>query len=141
MPCSIELNSLPIIQGCPSDNELFLVFGAIGGSGASLAGLRRWSDLKHCITFTVISPYIGVVDRGNPNDPISGTGTFTNALLAGLGTINSGQIQIVLAEVLRSNFGNNASFTYTDNVTIGTIVISNNAQFLQGDTLYIDRNK
>src|ERR1700690_322532 len=118
MPCSIEGTSLPIILGCPADNELFFVSGAIGGSGAGLYGWRRWVDIKHCIVGTVIPPYVGIVD-GGVNNPVSGISTFQSNSLIGLGSANNGNIQIVYAEILRSNFGDNASINY-DPIT-GTI--------------------
>lgn len=142
MSCSIEAIGLPVIQGCPSYNELFLVFGAVGGSGASLAGLRRWRDLKECIVGTVVTPYVGVVDRGNATDPVSGTSTFQSNALIGLGSQNNGDVQIVYGETLRSNFGINASFSF--NSATGTINLDFNGsgeEFFTGASLWIDRNQ
>ena len=146
MSCKKDLSTLPILFGCPSNDELFLVNNAIGGynndgSGRGYA-YRKWSDIKNCIIGTVVAPYIGVVDRGNPNDPVSGTPLFQNDLLIGLGANNNEEIQIVLAEILRSNFGDNKSFEF--NSTTGEINLDYNSsgeQFTPGSSLYIDRNQ
>lgn len=136
-----ELSSLPLLFGCPGDDEWFLVGNAEGGVGVGKYARRQWVDLKRCV-FNTISPYVGVVDRGNATDPVSGTGIFTSTLLAGLGTTNNGDIQIVLGEVLRSNFGDNASFAYTDNGDgTGTITLNTPETFFPGSTLFVDRNQ
>lgn len=138
-----ELSSLPLLNGCPSDNEWFLVGNAIGGLGAGGYARRLWVDIKRCI-FNTVLPYIGVVGRGQPNDPTAGISTFTNAQLAGLGANHNGEIQIVYAEQLRSNFGENASFTYTDNGTTGTIdldYLGSGETFNVNSTLCVDRNQ
>lgn len=139
MGCAQELDQLPQLQGCPADTELFLVMGAMGGVGAGQYALRSWAYLKNCIVGTVIPPYVGVVDRGNPTDPVSGTSTFQSNSLIGLGSSNNFSIQIVYSEVLRSSFGDNQSFTY--NSTTGTIVLNNGELFYTGATLWVDRNQ
>ena len=121
--CATELNGLPTINGCPSDNEIFFVANAMGGSGLGGYGWRKWSDIKKCVISSV-TPYIGVVDRGNPTDPVSGTSTFQDSSLIGLGTTNNGDIQMVIDDVLMSTFGLNSSFAYDS--TTGTIDISPN---------------
>lgn len=134
-----ELSGLPVLLGCPSDTELLLVVGAIGGQGAGGYALRSWANIKKCITSSV-SPFIGVVDRGNPNDPVSGTPIFQNDLLIGLGSSNNGNIQMVIDEILMSTFGQNKSFDF-DPIT-GTVDMSysgNNFQPLSG--VFIDRNQ
>jgi|ERR1700743_3710638 len=46
--CDTELSSLPLLSGCPTDNEYFLVGGALGGEGVGQYGRRLWSDVKSC---------------------------------------------------------------------------------------------
>lgn len=133
-----ELSSLPLLFGCPGTNEWILVGNAIGGSGDGRYARRKWGDIKNCITGTVRLPYIGVVDRGNPGDPVSDTGIFQNDSLIGLGSDNNGEIQMVIDETLYSNFGLNASFTY-DPVS-GTVDISPN-KFTPQSGVFIDRNQ
>lgn len=135
-----ELSSLPLLNGCPADDEWFLVGNAVGGEGIGGYARRTWADIKACI-FSRIDPYIGVVDRGQATDPVSGTDTFTTAELAGLGARHNGEIQIVYAEVLRSNFGENASFTYTDNGGTGTIVLNSGEEWNPNSSLFVDRNQ
>lgn len=90
----------------------------------------------------ILPPYIGVVDRGNPNDPVSGQSTFQNDSLKGLGASNDDEIQINYAEQIRSSFGVNKSFNY-DSLT-GTIDLNYNSsgeEFYPGSSLWIDRNQ
>lgn len=46
--CDEELSGLPLLSGCPGNNEYFLVGNAIGGKGVGLYGRRLWSDIKSC---------------------------------------------------------------------------------------------
>jgi hypothetical protein len=87
-------------------------------------------------------PYVGVVDGGNPNDPVSGTPIFQNNSLKGLGSTNSGKIQITYAEIVRSSFGQNQSFIY--NSVTGTIDLNYNSsgeEFNPDSTLWVNRNQ
>lgn len=146
MACNKEITTYPILLGCPGDSELFLVRNAIGGysstGDATGWGWRSWAYLKACIVGSVLAPYVGVVDRGNPTDPISGTAIFQDNSLKGLGAANNNEIQIVLSEQLRSSFGDNKSFSY--NSVTGTIDLSYSGQgeiFNAGQTLWVDRNQ
>lgn len=143
MSCqSDELSSLPLLLGCPADDEWFLVGNATGGIGVGGYARRAWADIKRCILSTVLLPYVGVVDRGQPNDPVSGVSTFTNALLVGLGANHNGEIQIVYGEQLKSNFGENQTFDF-DPIT-GTINLDFNGSgetFNPQSTLWVDRNQ
>lgn len=47
--CGKELNTLPILGGCPSDSEYFLVVNAVGGYGAGGYALRSWGNLVLCL--------------------------------------------------------------------------------------------
>lgn len=141
MGCSVEMAGLPLLLGCPSDNEMLLVIGATGGLGTGQYALRRWGDIKKCILGTPVLPYIGVVGRGQispTKDPVAGQSVLQDNSLIGLGKSNNNNIQIVVAETLLSNFGDNASFTY-DPVS-GTIDMSPN-KFVLGNTVFVDRNQ
>lgn len=46
--CDTELSSFPLLSGCPSDAEYFLVGNAVGGRGVGLYGRRLWSDIRQC---------------------------------------------------------------------------------------------
>lgn len=141
--CDVDASVLPIILGCPSDDELVFVGNVVGGynnnSGASTGyGFRKWSDIKRCVTSVFIPPLVGVVDGGDTDDPVSGISTFQDNKLKGLGASNNYRIQIVIDEVLQSNFGVNASFTF-DGIT-GTIDLSPNT-WQAGSGLYINLNQ
>lgn len=102
------------------------VVGAVPSNGAKAA----------------LPPYIGVVDRGNPNDPVSGTSIFQNDMLIGLGSTNNGDISIQYAEAVRNSFGANKSFDYDP--ILGTIDLDYNSsgeEFYPGSSLWIDRNQ
>lgn len=143
MACNAdELAALPLLLGCPAGTEWYLVGNAAGGVGEYRYARRTIGALMACLTSGVVLPYIGVVDRGQAKDPVSGTSTFQNDDLIGLGVNNNGDMQIVLAEILRSNFGDNKSFEF-DPVT-GTINLDYNGsgeQFFPGSSLYVDRNQ
>lgn len=139
MACQgLELSALPLLLGCPGINEKVIVVGAIGGYGDGGYALRNWSDLKKCTGF-VKQPLIGIVGNGGPTDPTTGITTFQNINLIGLGSSNNGHIQIVVDDVLYSNFGINASFGF--NNTIGLITWSQGNTWVAGSGLYIDLNQ
>ena len=79
--CATEFSSLPLLAGCPSDDEYFLVGNAIGGLGAGGYARRRYADLKACIlaglSFIPLQFEIGV--SGSPmNDDSDLTITVDN---------------------------------------------------------------
>lgn len=47
--CGKEINTLPILTGCPADGEYFLVVGAAGGFGSGQYALRSWANLVTCL--------------------------------------------------------------------------------------------
>lgn len=66
--CDAEIAGLPILTGCPSDNEYFIVTNAIGGAGTGLYGRRAWSDVKACILGSLKFGYLQftIGDIGSP---------------------------------------------------------------------------
>ncbi len=146
MACQKEITDYPILLGCPGDAELFLVRNAIGGYSPTGAGTgwawRSWAYIKACVGGASLPPYVGVVDRGNPTDPVSNTSIFQSDDLKGLGLTNNYEIQIVYGEQLRSSFGLNKSFNY-DHVA-GIIDLDYNGsaeQWSPGASLWTDRNQ
>lgn len=101
-------------------------------------GLWILKSLPSSGSGVVVPPFVGVVGDGTAKDPVAGTSTFQHNDLIGLGSTNSGKIQMTLGEVIMSNYGNNKSFDF-DNTT-GTIDISPNT-FVLDDSLYINRNQ
>lgn len=132
----VDYSSLPILEGCPGDNETFLVGNATGGSGAGKYARRTWADIKACILSPVKLPLIGVVDGGGSDDPVSGLTAFQNDKLIGLGETNNYRIQIVIDDTLYSNFGTNANFSFDG--TTGTI---SGFYWAAGAGLFIDLNQ
>lgn len=47
--CDQEIAGLPILGGCPSDTEYFIVTNAVGGAGVGLYGRRSWLTIKNCL--------------------------------------------------------------------------------------------
>lgn len=86
-----------------------------------------------------LPPYVGVVDRGNPTDPVSGTAVFQDASLVGLGSTNNGDIVIQYAEGIRTNFGLNKTIDYDP--VLGKITLNSPEEFFTGNTLIVDRNQ
>lgn len=87
-------------------------------------------------------PYVGVVDGGNPNDPVSGTSVFQNNSLKGLGSTNNGKITILYAGVPRNNYGEFQNFNY--NPTTGEIDLNYNSSLETWNpqsALSVDRNQ
>lgn len=136
--CTVELASLPLLAGCPADEEWFLVGNATGGQGTGKYARRLWSDLKNCISGIVLPPLIGIVNGGSGDDPVSGTSTFQSNKLIGLGATNDSKIQIVIDDLLQANFGTNINFSFDG--TTGEIDISPNI-WITGASLYIDLNQ
>jgi hypothetical protein len=146
LSCKKDLSTLPILSGCPADDELVLFNNAVGGWNESGAvkgyGWRTWGDLKLCLASAlVLKPLIGVVDGGGADDPVSGTSLFQNDKLIGLGSTNMGRIQIFIDDVSQSNFGQNLTFAF-DNVS-GEIDLDNGTgnEWVSGGGLYIDLNQ
>lgn len=114
-----------IVHISKASNNLWIV-SSVPSSGSSAA----------------LPPYVGIVDGGNANDPVSGTSIFQNNQLIGLGSTNSGRITILYAESPRTNFGQNKSFEY--NATTGTIDLNYNSsgeEWFADSSLWIDRNQ
>lgn len=58
MACQTDLAGLPLLSGCPADNEWFLVGNAIGGqdiNGQFTIGYARrlWGDLRKCAVASI----------------------------------------------------------------------------------------
>jgi hypothetical protein len=80
------------------------------------------------------SALTGLVGNGGGDDPTTGSSSFTDTKLIGLPS----RIQIILGEIILSDWGNNSSFTF--NSSTGTINITPNT-FTAGTTLYVNLNQ
>lgn len=52
--CEVEVGTLPVIEGCPADSELFFLHNVAGGAGEEGYAWRSYVDLKNCLR----DPYI-----------------------------------------------------------------------------------
>jgi hypothetical protein len=121
--CGIEANTLPLLTGCPADNEYFLVMNAVGGKGSGKYARRAWVDLKNCVGgggggYAALSDTISTPT----------TDTYTNAALIG-------------ATELKFVIINKQLYTYEDgdfsfNENVGTISFLTITLF-DGDTITI----
>lgn len=68
--CDIEIAGLPILTGCPGDNEYFIVTNAIGGEGLGLYGRRKWSDVKSCLLDSIQFKFLQFT-IGQPGSPMN----------------------------------------------------------------------
>lgn len=137
--CNVELATLPVLSGCPDDNEWFLVGNATGGYGTYRYARRRWADLKGCMSSKVAIR--AVVGRGGANDPIKDSSVWQSNDLKGLGSTSNNEIQIVVAENTMSNYGDNTSFYYDP--VAGTIDINNGSgnTWVEGSSVFVDLNQ
>lgn len=137
--CNIEMATLPMLSGCPEDNEWFLVGNATGGFGQYRYARRRWADLKNCIGGK--KPLIAIVGRGGENDPEADSTVWQSDLLKGLGSTNNNKIQIFIDDVPQSNFGVDTSFYYDP--VAGTIDIDNGTgnRYINESGIYVDLNQ
>ena len=97
--------------------------GFLGGSGSGSQPVST-------------KPLIGVVGGVGSTDPVAGNTAFQNDNLIGLGSTNSDRIQIIVDDIIYSNFGTNINFTF-DNIT-GTIT---DFFWVTGAGLYINLNQ
>lgn len=126
--CGIELNQLPLLSGCPANNEWVLFGNATGGLGEGGYARRLWGDVKACIAGT-FAPFVFVVDSGNPNNPVSGTSVWQSNLLIGLGANYNNQIQIILDSGIITNYGTNQNMVYDP--VAGTIDLNYNGSLTE----------
>lgn len=127
--------SADVVDTCPNDVDLVLFV-----DDANLSVFRTWEKLKECLT-TAVGPrnaIKGVVGSGEADDPVEGSSLFQSTKLIGMGADNNGRMVAILAEIIISNYGNNASFTLDNNT--GLIDISPNT-FQAGDSWFIDLNQ
>lgn len=114
-----------IVNICKASNDLWIV-SSVPSSGSAAA----------------IPPLTGIVDGGGADDPVSGQSIFQSNKLIGLGSTNGGKIQIVIDDVIQSNYGQNKSFEF-DNVT-GEIDLDYNGSgntWITSSGLYINLNQ
>lgn len=124
MACTIDESALPILTGCPGNNELIVVAGAVGGLDANdnfTTGYarRRWQDLAACavqaINYFFKSFVIG--QSGSPMNPGDTVLTLTYSSL-GIISIVTDSVSLALeGSVLPRNDNTQVSYTVAYNPT------------------------
>jgi len=56
--CEIEVAGLPVLTGCPADDELFFVNNAAQGLGEFGYAQRTWRQILNCISFASGNIYL-----------------------------------------------------------------------------------
>jgi hypothetical protein len=56
--CEIEVAGLPVLTGCPANDELFFVNNAAQGLGEFGYGQRTWLQILNCIILEFGNPYL-----------------------------------------------------------------------------------
>lgn len=105
--CGVELKNLPLLTGCPADDEYVLVGNAEGGQGSGKYARRLWGDLKNCI-----SSSSGAYTALRDTISVQGT-TYTNTDLIG-----ATELQFIIVNRQLYTF-EDGDFSFNDNV--GTI--------------------
>lgn len=84
MACGTEVSDLPLLTGCPGDNERLMVCNAIGGKGDGRYALRLWSDISQCIStkgYTALSDIIAVDSPTYQNNALKGATQLSFVIL------------------------------------------------------------
>lgn len=138
MACTLDESALPILTGCPGDNELIVVENAIGGldaNGMLTTGYARryWKDLKNCAVAAVKFMFQQFV-VGQGGSPIAAGGSVITLTYASLG-INS----IITDSVFITNSGtelpraDNTQVSYTVAYTQTNVVVTLNQPVSNGN--------
>jgi hypothetical protein len=136
--CELDFSSLPILTGCPGNNETFLVGNAIGGldvNGMPTVGYARrmWSDMLKCVlsglTWFFSQSTVGqvgsVIADGSTQIVLSVPNFISDSLAIFLG-----------GGMLPRNDNTQISYTYVYNSGTGVLTITFN-QAAQDDQQYI----
>jgi len=116
------ISAKSIVNIVKASNDLWIV-GSVPSSGSQVA----------------LPPLIGVVDRGNTGDPVSGVSTWQNDLLKNLGSTNNGEIDITVDNINMSNYGTNVAFDYDP--ILGIITLLNGNVWTPNSGVKVDRNQ
>lgn len=132
MGCNVELSDLPLLAGCPGNNEWFIVGNAVGGSGHGKYARRRYADLKSCIlaglSFVPLQFEIGQL--GSPM--IAGE----TALVITIGNpIEDSEIVVLDNNFMEPNLSDQISYTVSYSTT--EIIITFNQGVILGQKYFI----
>lgn len=121
----VDYTSLPLLTGCPSDAETFLVGNATGGLGVGKYARRKWEDIKACTTG---GRYTVLTDTITSSVGPAGSVNYQNDAL-----INATQVKFIIV--------NKQVYTYEDgdfafNENTGTVVFITISLF-EGDKITI----
>lgn len=141
MACTIDESSLPILTGCPGDNELIVVENAVGGldaNGMYTVGYARryWKDLAACAV-RAIKYFFNDFVVGNGGSPMNAGDTvltlnFSSLSITGI-IIDSINISLDSGVLPRND---NTQISYLVSYNSTSVVITFN-QAVQNGQQYI----
>lgn len=132
MACGVELSALPLLAGCPGNNEWFLVGNATGGQGDGKYARRLYSDLKNCIAsdITFIPLQFEIGQAGSPM-PAGETGLVISVN----NPIEDSEIVILDNNFMEPNLSDQISYTVSYSTT--EIIITFNQGVILGQKYFI----
>jgi hypothetical protein len=135
MSCKEDISTLPIITGCPADDELVLFNNVEGGwskyGNPTGYAWRVWGDLKNCFALSPIPPYdwqIGTstsslkpMKAGDISVTLDGTNGTRDLRGCNIQFARGGEIEYT------TDVGDGSTF-YSWNIDTGLFVLSTRAQ-------------
>ena len=73
--CSKEIGTLPLLTGCPADNEWFFVGNASGGFSTYGYGRRLFGDIKNCL----LADFFGIGTKIITGAQLDGDNIYLNS--------------------------------------------------------------
>ena len=130
MSCAVDISTLPLLTGCPANDEFLLVGNAAGGYGTGGYARRRYSDLKACIaaglSFIPLQFEVG--------DTVMNEGDITLTITVNNPSPNS-QIVVLDNNLLIPNLSTQISYTISYSTT--EIIITFNQPVVNGQQYFI----
>jgi hypothetical protein len=129
--CDQEINGLPVLSGCPSPSEYFLVMRAAVGQGQGGYGLRSYAELQACFAPSVKFAFLQF-EIGTAGSPMT---AGQNVLVINQANVIFDSAGVVLGGVvLPRNDNTQWSYTVTYTSTQLTVAfdsgVSNGQQFV-----------
>lgn len=129
----IDFSSLPLLAGCPGDNEILMVSGAVGGAGAGKFARRRYKDIKDCIaagaiTFVPLKFTIGEVGSPMVAGETALIITVSDAIV---------DSEFVVLDNTYIEPGETDTISYTSSFSTSEIIITFNQSVQNGQKYYI----
>lgn len=130
--CATEFDTVPLLAGCPSDDEQFFICNAIGGLGLGGYARRRYADIKACIA-TAINFVPLQFEIGQSGSPMVQDDTILTITVAN--PITNSQIVVLDNNLLIPNLSTQISYTVSYSTT--EIIITFNQPVVDGQKYFI----